>query len=187
MSTALEQQAATLPAAGSWQIDPSHSTVDFVVRHLMVSKVRGRFGTFSGVINVDGDPDLSSVAVEIEAASIDTGDEQRDAHLRSGDFLDVETYPTLAFRSTSVHGHDADWKVSGELTVHGVTLPVVLDVEYLGTTKDPWGGDRAGFSATTEIDREDFGMTWNQALEAGGVLVGKKVRIEIEVEAVKAA
>jgi polyisoprenoid-binding protein YceI len=174
-----------LPAAGKWDIDPSHSTVEFVVRHLMVSKVRGRFGSFSGTLSITDDPALSSVDVVIDSASIDTRDQQRDGHLRTPDFLDVENFPHITFTSTHVEGAGSSWQVTGDLTIHGVTRSVVLDVEYAGTTKDPWGGQRAGFSATTEIDREDFGLSWNVALEAGGFLVGKKVKIELEIEAVQ--
>ncbi len=175
-----------LPPAGAYQIDPAHTDVEFVARHLGISKVRGRFAAFSGTVEIAEDPLVSSVEVTIEAASIDTRSEDRDAHLRSGDFLDVEAHPHLTFRSTGVrHTRGDRFEVDGELTVRGVTRPVTLDVQYLGTARDPWGGDRIAFTASTELDREAFGLTWNQALETGGVLVGKKVRIELDVQAVR--
>ncbi|HEX2038560.1 MAG TPA: YceI family protein [Acidimicrobiales bacterium] len=175
-----------LPTAGRWEIDRSHSSVEFVVRHLMVSKVRGRFGEFSGSLRIGEVPEQSSVEVVIDAAGIDTGDSSRDEHLRSADFLDVATHPTLTFRSTAVRERGGRWLVDGELTVRGVTRPVTLDVELLGVVTSPWGKQVAGFTATADIDREDFGLTWNQALETGGVLVGRKVRIELSVEAILA-
>jgi polyisoprenoid-binding protein YceI len=175
-----------IPEPGTFAVDPSHSAAAFAVRHLMVSKTKGRFTDFSGEITIDDDPLKSSVAVTIQAASIATSDEQRDGHLRSADFLDVESYPTLEFTSTAVrHVKDEHFVVDGELTVRGVTKPVKLDLEYQGAIVDPWGGQRAAFSARTKINREDFGLTWNQALETGGVLVGKDVHIDLEVEAVR--
>ena len=175
-----------VPESGTYAIDVSHSTVEFVVRHLMISKVRGRFGSYSGTVTVADRPEDSSVEVSIDAASISTNDEQRDGHLRSPDFFDAETFPALTFRSTSVEsakgGH---WKVTGDLTVRDVTRPVVLDVEFDGAQTDPWGGARLGFSASTEIDREDWGLTWNAVLEAGGVAVAKKVKLGIELELVQ--
>jgi polyisoprenoid-binding protein YceI len=180
------ESTTTLPATGTWKIDLSHSWVGFSVRHLGLAKVRGRFNDFSGSVDVADDPELSSVEVEIQAGSIDTRDGQRDGHLVSADFFDVEHHPTLRFRSTRVErvGHD-HWAVDGQLTIRGVTRPVRLDVAFEGAGADPWGGQRAAFSGSTEIDREDFGLTWNQTLETGGVLVGKKVRIELEIELVK--
>ncbi len=175
---------STVPAPGNYQIDPSHSSVEAVARHLMVSKVRGRFGVFSGTIVVADDVAQSRVEVEIDATSVDTRDAQRDGHLRSGDFLDVERFPTLTFVSTQVDRDGDDWKVRGDLTIRDVTNAVTLDVEYLGQLSDPWGNTRAAFSATTRLDRESFGMTWNQALEAGGVMVSKTLNIELEIEAV---
>lgn len=174
----------TLPATGTWQIDPSHSEVGFSVRHLGISKTRGRFGAFSGELVVAEQPEQSRVTVEIDAASVDTKDTGRDEHLRSADFLDVAAFPTLAFATTGVVQRGVRWEVSGELTIRGVTRPVVLDTEVAGLVTDPWGNDRVGFTASTEINREDFGLTWNAALEAGGLLVGKTVKIDIEVEAV---
>jgi polyisoprenoid-binding protein YceI len=175
-----------IPEAGTFAIDASHSSVAFTVRHLVVAKTKGRFSDFAGEITIDEDPLKSSVAVTIQAASIQTADEQRDGHLRSADFFDVENYPTLSFKSTSVaHKGSSSFAVAGELTVRGVARPVTLDLDYEGTVTDPWGGQRAVFSAKTKINREDFGLTWNQALETGGVLVGKDVTIELEVEAVR--
>jgi polyisoprenoid-binding protein YceI len=175
-----------IPAAGTYAIDTSHSTVEFVGRHLMITKVRGRFEDFAGEIKIAEIPEDSSVEVTIQAASVSTAEGRRDEHLRSGDFFDVETYPTLSFRSAGVsHAKGSNWKVDGELTVRGVTRPVTLDVEFDGSTASPWGDQRIGFTASTEIDREDWGLTWNQALETGGVLVGRKVRIELGVQAVR--
>jgi polyisoprenoid-binding protein YceI len=187
-TTAAPKVQAHLPAPGLWTIDASHSSVEFVVRHLMVAKVRGRFAEFSGDIHVGETPEESKVVVAIAPASITTGDEQRDGHLKSEDFFAVEQYPTIAFASTGVRGVSGDrYAVDGELTVRGVAKPVTLDLEYQGQITDPFGNDKAVFSASTEIDREDWGLTWNQALESGGVLVGKKARIEIEIEAVHQA
>jgi polyisoprenoid-binding protein YceI len=185
MTATTPTQTQTLPAAGTWSIDGSHSSVEFVVRHLMVAKVRGRFADFSGTIEVGETPEASSVEVAIETASITTGDRQRDGHLLSPDFFDAEANPTINFRSTGVRPVSGErYAVDGELTVHGETKPVTLDLEYQGSITDPFGNDKAVFSASTEIDREDWGLTWNQALESGGVLVGKKAKIEIEIEAV---
>ena len=182
-----DYQGHDVPQAGSYEIDGSHSNVDFVVRHLMISKVRGRFNSFSGAFTVAEVPEESSVEVSIDATSISTDDEQRDGHLRSADFFDAEQYPTLTFKSTGVEAVKGDhWKVAGDLTIKGVSKPVVLDVEFEGAQTDPWGGARVGFTASTEIDREDWGLSWNQALETGGVLVGKKIKIELGVEATKA-
>lgn len=174
-----------IPVAGTWEIDPSHSVVGFSVRHLMVAKVRGRFGSFAGTLDIAERPEDSSVAVTIDTASIDTRDEKRDAHLRSPDFFDAEQYPTLSFRSSGFLQTGAtSFELPGELTIRGVARPVTLAVDYEGLTPDPWGNTRAVFSAKTEIDREDWGLTWNMALESGGVLVGKSVKIELEIEAV---
>lgn len=175
----------SLPTAGTWAIDPSHSSVEAVARHLMVTKVRGRFGAVAGTVHVDEDLSRSRVSVELEAASVDTRDEQRDAHLRSADFLDADTYPTLRFESDEVVVDGDRWTIPGRLTIRDVTRDVTLDVDYLGLHLDPWGNRRAAFSARTEIDREAFGMTWNQALESGGVLVSKKLKIELDVQLVQ--
>ncbi len=177
----------TVPEAGTYEIDPSHSVVEFVVRHLGLAKVRGRFNEFGGTIEVGDDPADSSVEVTVDAASIDTRDEKRDEHLRSPDFLDVANHPTLEFRSTGVRQKGDNWFVDGDLTIRGETKPVSLELEFEGGTTDPWGNIRMGCSAATEVNREDFGLTWNQALETGGWLVGKQVRIELSVEAVRGA
>jgi polyisoprenoid-binding protein YceI len=174
-----------LPPAGRYNIDPSHSEVAFIARHMMISKVRGRFRKFSGIIDIAENPEQSSVMATIDTDSIDTGDPDRDAHLRSAEFLDVERYPHITYRSTAVRAAGDRFEVIGDLTVRDITRPVTLSVEYCGTVNDPWGKLRAGFLATTEINREDFEITWNQALEAGGFLVGKGVKIEIDVEAVR--
>jgi polyisoprenoid-binding protein YceI len=172
----------------NWNFDPSHSSVGFSVRHLMISKVRGHFGKWEGTFDYDeSDPTKSKLAVRIDAASIDTREEKRDAHLRSPDFFDVEKFPTLTFTSTRVERAGDDLVVHGDLTIRDVTRAVQLKVESLGRSKDPWGGERAGFSASTSINRKDFGLHWNVALETGGVLVGEKIEISIEIEAVRAA
>jgi polyisoprenoid-binding protein YceI len=183
MTTTQIKTATRLPTAGAWEIDASHSNVEFVVRHLL-TKMRGRFTEFSGDITIGDEPTLSAVHAEIRAASIDTHNADRDAHLRSPDFLDVESHPVLAFHSTGVEQVSDDrWLVHGDLTLRDVSRPVTLDVTYLGWITDPWGNDKAGFSAHTEIDRDDFGAGWNVVLEAGGLLVGKTVKIELEIEA----
>lgn len=175
------------PAAGTYVIDPSHSVVEFVARHLGLAKVRGRFNDFEGTIEVGEDITQSSARASIKAGSIDTRNDDRDAHLRSGDFLDAENHSTLEFRSTGVRHEDGQWLLDGELSIAGQTRPVTLEVEFEGAATDPWGGARIGFSATTRVNREDFGLTWNQALEGGGWLVGKQVTLELSVEAVKQA
>lgn len=172
-----------VPAVGTWAIDPTHSEVGFTSRHLMLAKVRGSFSDFSGTIEVAEDPAQSRVDVTIDAGSITTGVGDRDGHLKSADFLDVENHETLQFASTSVEPHGDDWKVSGDLTIRGTTKPVVLDVEFHGAATDPWGNGKAAFSAATEIDRTEWGLVWNAPLEAGGVLVGEKVKITIEAQA----
>lgn len=179
-------EGVELPTPGIFQLDPVHSHIGFVVRHMMVAKVRGRFTAVDGTITVAEDPAASSVDVSVDLASVDTREEQRDGHLRSPDFFDVEQHPTMTFRSTRIvpKGRN-DLTVEGELTVRGVTRPLTLDATYEGVAGDPWGGQRIGFSAEGEVDREEFGLTWNMALETGGVLVGKKARLEIEVEAVR--
>jgi polyisoprenoid-binding protein YceI len=185
-STRTPQQPSTQPAAGVYEIDKSHSMVEFVSRHLMVTKIRGRFSEFSGAITVGETPEESSVEVTIDAASIDSRDEKRDGHLRSPDFLDVENHPTIEFRSTDVEViDDQRLRVTGDLTIRDVTRPVTLDATFDGEFADPWGNQRIGFSASTEIDREDWGLTWNVALETGGVLVARKARLELTVSAVR--
>ena len=175
-----------LPAPGTFALDPAHTHVGFSVRHMMISKVRGRFAAFDGTLTVGPEPELSTVEVEVDLGSIDTKDPERDAHLRSADFFDVEQFPTMSFRSTRVVSIDGDgFRLDGQLTLHGVTRPVAFDVVFDGVATDQDGGQRIGFSATGEVDREAFGLTWNQALEAGGVLVGRRVRIDIEAELVR--
>jgi polyisoprenoid-binding protein YceI len=170
-----------------WEIDSSHSSVHFSVRHLVIAKVRGVFARWSGTVEVpDGDFSKATVAVTIDASSIDTGVADRDAHLKSADFFDVAQYPELRFVGTHVRPRSgADIDVVGDLTIKGITREVVLRVEQLGQAKDPWGNVRAAFSAKTSIDRKDFGLTWNQVLETGGVVVGDRVEIEAEIQAVK--
>lgn len=174
----------------TWEIDPAHTTISLKTRHMMFTTVRGRFTRFSGTVHVNQEhPDQSRVEVDIDAASIDTGVTDRDNHLRSADFLDVEHHPKILFRTTRVDGAHAKngdrFQVQGTLTVRGQTRPVVLQAIFEGTGKDPWGKLRAGFSAHTEIDRRDWGVVWNQALDAGGILVGNTIAIELEVQAVR--
>ncbi len=176
----------TQPDTGTWNLDPAHTTVGFSARHLVAAMDRGSFKQFSGTIVIGETLGESSVEVTIDAASIDTGVDDRDNHLRSGDFLDVENHPTLQFVSTAVREKGDGYQVDGDLTIRGATNPVTLDLAYHGLVTDPWGNDKALFSASTEIDREQWDLTWNQALEAGGWLVGKKVKIEIEAQAAKA-
>jgi len=175
-----------IPEPGVYTFDPAHTVVGAVARHLMVTKVRGYFREVSGTITIAEDPLESTVEVHIKAASIDTGVADRDNHLRSPDFLDVENYPELTFKSTRVAKLDgSDLVVVGDLTIRGITREIELPVEFLGVSTAPWGSEVAGFSAAIELDREDFGMTWNAALETGGVVVSKKLKVEIEVEAVR--
>ncbi len=181
-----DYEGAEFPAPGVWVLDTSHTTVEFTARHLMVAKVKGRFAEFEGRLNVADDPRASTVDVTIKTASVDTREEQRDAHLRSGDFFDAERYPEMVFRGTGVtHVGGAQWQIAGELTIKDVTRPVTLDAEFQGGVTDPWGKQRVVFSAETRVKREDYGLTWNVALEAGGVLVGSEIKIGIEVEAVR--
>jgi polyisoprenoid-binding protein YceI len=183
----MDRRSEELMAREQWDIDPSHSSIGFVVKHMVFAKVRGGFDKFTGVIDADPhQPEQSSVTATIEAASINTREAQRDAHLRSPDFLDAGQHPQIEFRSKKVIGGQGDrFKVVGDLTIRGTTREVALDAERTGMGKDPWGKERAGFAARTSLDRKDYGLKWNQLLEAGGVLVGDRVDIEIEVEAVK--
>jgi polyisoprenoid-binding protein YceI len=186
MSIATETSRETLPAAGIWTVDPGHTTAGFVARHLMVTKVRGSFTDLEGTVVVGERPEDTTVEATLKTASIDTRSADRDAHLKSPDFFDVESFPEITFRSTGVrHVKGRDWQLDGDLTIKGVTKPVTLDVEFEGLTGDPWGGQRAAFSASTEIDREDWGLNWNVALETGGWLVSKKVKLELDVQLVK--
>ena len=171
--------------AGTWDIDPTHSDVSFTVRHMMVSKVRGHFEKFSGQIVTADDPLQSTVTAVVDATSFDTSNVDRDNHIRSADFLEVDKYPTLEFRSTGLRPRGSgDYALEGDLTVHGVTRPVSFQLEINGFTKDPYGGYRVGFSATTDISRSDFGVSINLPLEGGGVVVGDKVQISLELEAI---
>jgi polyisoprenoid-binding protein YceI len=176
-------------AAERWNIDPAHTNVEFSVRHLMISTVKGRFGDFTGVVTAD-ESDLSDFALDvtIQVASIDTRQPDRDTHLKSPDFFDVAKYPTIVFKGSHVEGdHMSEFQLHGNLTMHGVTKPIALEVTAEGRGKDPWGNERLGYSAKGKIDRRDFGLTWNQALEAGGVAVGHEVKISIDLELVKVA
>ncbi len=170
--------------AGTWTIDPSHSEVGFTVRHLMVAKVRGTFESFSGTLTIGEDPLSSTVEAEIDLTSINTRDEQRDGHLRSADFFDVESHRAMTFRSTGIKANGDDYVVLGDLTVKGTTRPVELDLEFNGVHPDPWGGTRAGFSAETELSRKEFGVDFEVPMDGPGVVVGDKVKVMLEVEAV---
>jgi polyisoprenoid-binding protein YceI len=183
----MSQVQTQLPTATVWAIDPAHSEVGFAVKHLMFATVKGVFRNFNGKI-VLNEQNLaaSSIEAEIDVSSIDTRQEQRDAHLRSPDFFDAENFPSMTFRSTKLERvDDGHYRAAGELTIRGVTREVVLDVEEMGRGGDPWGGQRIGYSATTKINREDFGLTWNQVLETGGVAVSREVKISVDVEVVK--
>lgn len=173
---------------GTWTLDPSHTSVELSVRHMMVATVRGRVQPKSGTLQIDpsGDPERSYVEVEMDAASIDTGSNDRDNHLRSGDFLNVEEFPTMRFRSTRVDDRgDGTLLVRGDLTVRDVTRTISLETEVGGVVQDPWGNARMGFSATASIDRTEFGLTWNAAIEGGGLVVGDKVKLAIDAEFIK--
>ena len=177
----------TRTATSTWTIDPTHSVVEFAVKHLMVSTFKGHFRSLEGTVHLDEDhPANSSVTASVDVASIDTQTPDRDAHLRSDDFFNAERYPKMTFRSTRAEQVDGtNWKVTGELTVRDVTKEVVLDTEYEGRIVDPWGNERIGFTARTELSRKEFGVRWNTAIEAGGVVVGDKVRISLNVEMVR--
>ncbi|GGC09139.1 YceI family protein [Cellulomonas carbonis] len=179
----------TLPtelATGTYVIDASHSEAAFTVRHAGIAKVRGTVAITEGTITV-GEDGVASVTATLDPTTVDTRDANRDGHLKSADFFEVETYPTWSFVSTSVEHDGDDWVVTGDLTIHGVTKQVRLETEFNGTATDPFGNARAGFSATTEISRKEFGLTWNAALETGGVLVADKVKIGLEISAIRQA
>ncbi|MCJ7780870.1 MAG: YceI family protein [Acidimicrobiia bacterium] len=178
--------AAAVPAVGTWIIDGSHTSAEFVARHLMVAKVRGSFGSVTGTIEVAEDPAASSVDVVIDTASVSTGDAQRDGHITSADFLDIENHSEMRFVSTAVRANGTSWVLVGDLTIKDITKPVTLEFDFVGVATDPWGNQKAAFSAIATIDREDWNLNWNVPLEAGGVLVSKKVNIEIEMQAVPA-
>jgi polyisoprenoid-binding protein YceI len=177
------------PTTATWKIDSAHSSVQFKVKHMMISNVKGEFASVTGTVELnDGDITKSRVEASIDAASINTREPQRDAHLKSADFLDAEKFPTITFTSKSIQKKPSgDLAVAGDLTIHGVTRPVVFEAEEPSApTKDPWGGTRIGLSATTRINRKDFGLTWNSTLETGGILVGEEVSITLDVQLVQA-
>jgi len=171
---------------GTWNVDPSHSGLNFSVKHLMVSKVRGRFRDFSGTITIAADPLQSSVVASAKVDSIDTGDENRDGHLKTGDFFDAAAHPTIDFRSTKIEAAGSDYRLLADLTIKGVTRSVAFDLEFDGVNTDPWGNTKVGFTATAEINRKDWGLEYNAVLETGGVLIGEKVKLELDIQAVKA-
>ena len=177
----------TLDLTGTWDIDPAHSRLGFAARHAMVATVRGGFDVFSGEIHIDqADPTASTATVEIDPASLSTGNTQRDDHLRSPDFLDVDSFPTITFRSTAVERLDDDrYRMHGELTIKGVAKPVALELDFQGSSPDPFGNIRGGFEGRATINRKDWGLSWNVAIEGGGILVGEKVKLELDVSAVK--
>ena len=187
--TSTTTSTALAAVTGTWAIDASHTTIAFSARHAMVAKTRGRFDEFEGTLVLDGDDVAASTAeLTIQAASLETKSADRDAHLKSPDFLDVENFPTLTFATTAVsHQGGNDFTLTGDLTIHGVTKSVDIAVELVGVNADPWGGTRIGLEGRTEISRKDFGLTWNVAIEGGGLLVGDAVKIELDVEAVKQA
>jgi polyisoprenoid-binding protein YceI len=186
--TATIEAAPGATTKTTWKLDPSHTLVEFSAKHLMITTVKGRITDVEGTIVMDEkNPRNSSVEATLKAVSIDTRTEQRDQHLRSADFLNVELFPEIKFRSTRIEGDKDSFKLTGDLTIRDVTRPITLDIRFEGQQTDPWGGERVGFSGSGKIDRRDFGLTWNQALETGGVVVGNEVKISLEVEAVKAA
>jgi polyisoprenoid-binding protein YceI len=187
MTTTTATDLAT--ATGTWAIDVSHSNVSFVARHAVITKVRGKFTDFVGNLVLDGtNPSNSKIEVTIQAASFDSASADRDAHVKSADFLDVENFPTLTFTSTGLRNTGgSDYVVDGDLTIHGVTKPVSIEAEFSGIATDPWGNTKIGFEGKAEISRKDFGLTWNVALEAGGVLVSDKIQIVLDVQAAKQA
>ncbi len=186
MTTTSSQAVQNIPTAGSYALDQSHSHVSFSARHLMVTKVRGRFPVTAGKLVVAEDPTQSVVEATIDVNAVDSGDPKRDEHLRSADFFDAATFPTVTFRSNRVENHgDGEFTLDGDLTVKGVTRPVTLKGEYLGTQASPWGDTRIGFTAETEVSRKEWGLEWNVALETGGVLVSDKVKLTIDAEWVK--
>jgi polyisoprenoid-binding protein YceI len=181
-----QPETRNVPAAGSYVLDQAHSYVSFTARHLMVTKVRGRFPVTAGKLVVADDPTQSAVEATIDVTAVESGDPKRDEHLRSADFFEADKYPTATFRSTNVEDHgDGEFSLQGDLTIRDTTRPVTLEGEYLGTEKSPWGDTRVGFSAETEISRKDWGLDFNIALETGGVVVGDKIKLEIDAEWVK--
>jgi polyisoprenoid-binding protein YceI len=187
MSAVYASETTTSPTASTaWHIDPAHTLVELSAKHMMFTTVKGRFSGVRGTLLEDADLSRSSVSVEIDAATITTGDEQRDAHLRSADFLDVDNTPTISFRSTSIEGTRERFRVLGDLTIRGTTREVALDAEFVGQATNPYGKTVAGYSASGQISRKDFGLTWNVGLETGGVLVGDTIRINLDVQVVRA-
>ena len=187
--TATTTETVLTAATGTWSIDPSHTRIGFAAKHAMVTTVRGQFNAFTGTLVLDGgSPYRSTATVEIDASSFVSGNEDRDDHVKSADFLDVQAYPTLTFEATSVRASGVDtFVMAGDLTIRGTTRPVEIAAELEGVSTDPFGNDRIGFTKTTRISRKDFGLTWNVALEAGGVLVSDKVTISLDVSAIKQA
>lgn len=177
-----EVDGRLVPATGTYVFDPTHTRIEAVARHLMVTRVRGHFAEYEGTVIVAEDPTESSVELTLQAASIATGVEDRDGHLRSPDFLDVENHPTLTFKSTSIQPEGTGWILNGDLTIIGRTNPVSLDLEFLGVIADPWGNAKSAFSASGEFNRKDFGLTWNVPLEGGGFLVSELFKLEIEAQ-----
>jgi polyisoprenoid-binding protein YceI len=183
---ARQVEGRTVPVAGTWIPDPAHSSFEFVARHLM-AKVRGRFPDFTATVEIAERPEDSSAQVELDAKSVTTRDERRDGHLQSADFFHVEQHPKITFQSTAVRPGPEEnrWLLDGDLTIIGVTRPVTWDLEFHGATQDPWGGTRAAFSATTEVNRDEWGLSWNAPLETGGFLLSKNIRLEVDVELMK--
>jgi polyisoprenoid-binding protein YceI len=183
----MSDTATSTLTAGTWSLDPTHTHIGFTVRHMMVAKVRGSFGDFSAEITVGENPLESSLSAVVQMASIDTGNADRDGHLRTNDFFAIDEFPTMTLVSTSlVDNGDGTYTMNADLTIKGVTRPVAFELEFAGTGQDPWGNTKAGFSASATINRKDFGIEWNAPLETGGVLVGEQVKIEIDAEIAKA-
>jgi polyisoprenoid-binding protein YceI len=186
MAATQTQPSTVVPTPGTYALDPTHSYVAFTARHLMVTKVRGRFPVTEGELVVDADPERSSVHTTIDVSAVESGDPNRDEHLRSADFFDTEQHRYATFTSTNVEDHgDGEFVLHGDLTIRGVTRPVALKGEYLGTQASPWGDTRIGFSAETEVSRKEWGLEWNLALETGGVVVGDKIKLVIDAEWIK--
>ena len=174
-------------AAGTWNVDVSHSNVSFTARHLMITKVRGRFTSFTGSVTIADDKLQSSVTATVDMGSVSTGDTGRDAHIVGADFFDAETFPTMTFVSTGIEPAGSDYVLKGDLTIKGVTKPVQFDLEFDGASTDPWGNFKSGFTAETEINRKDWGLEWNMALETGGVVVSEKIKIQLDIQLAKEA
>ena len=179
-------QTAPAGAKTIWKLDPAHTLVEFSAKHLMIATVKGRIAGVEGAIYInENEPTNSTVEATLDTKTLDTRIEQRDQHLRSGDFLDVEKYPVITFKSTDIQGDEQNFKLTGDLTIRDITRPITLDVTFEGRTKDPWGGERVGFSASGKFDRRDYGLTWNVVLESGGLTVSNDIKIQLEVEAIK--